>query len=137
MNVRPADERDFPWLVRNDRHVPDPWISRCIVHGEYLVCERENVRIGFLRHSLFWGTIPYMDMIVVFPGHRRIGAGTALFDAWRTRMEEGGAAILMTSAETDETPSLAWHRRNGFEECGSLTFGRLGVPPETFLVRNL
>ena len=78
-----------------------------------------------------------MDMIVVLPEHERVGAGTALFDAWRARMGEGGATILMTSAETDDEASLAWHRRNGFEECGSLAFGRPGLPAETFLVRDL
>ena len=137
MEVRYADEEDLSWLVEKDHHVRDHWVSRCIALKEYLICERETVRIGFLRYSLFWGAIPYMDMIFVLDRHRRSGAGTALFESWETKMAAGGATILMTSSETNEKEPREWHRRNGFEECGRLAFGHLGMPSETFLVKNL
>lgn len=137
MEVRYAEEEDSSWLVERDHHVRSDWVSRCITLKEYLICERETVRIGFLRYSLFWGAIPYMDMIVVLGRHRRSGAGTALFEFWETKMVARGATILMTSSETNERESREWHRRNGFEKCGRLTFGQLGLPPETFLVKNL
>ena len=137
MKVRHANDGDAVWLAGHDRHVDVDWMARCIGHREYLVCERDDVRVGFLRYSRFWGVIPYMDMVLVLEGHRCAGAGTALFSRWEALMREGGAKILMTSSTSGEEEPLAWHRRNGFERSGRLTFGRHDPSPEDFLVKDL
>ena len=137
MKVRYANKSDFNWLVNIERHVHSAWVSRCIANKEYLICEREGDRIGFLRYSYFWGSIPYMDMIFILEHHRRGGAGTALFDFWKTKMEENGAKILMTSSATEEKEPQEWHYRNGFKESGQLTFGQHDPSPEIFFVKNL
>jgi len=137
MKVRHANGDDLAWLLEHDRHVDDAWTSRCIAADEYLICEVAGTRAGFMRHSLFWGTIPYMDMIFVLQRYRYQGAGTLLLEAWETRMRAAGATILMTSATAGEKAPQAWHRRNGFEESGRLTFGRHDPSPETFFVKDL
>ena len=137
MRARLAEGGDLAWLAERDRHVDRDWAARCLAHREYLICEREDVRVGFLRHSFFWGTIPYMDMILILEPHRRRGAGTALFASWEARMRAKGARILMTSSSAHEGEPQEWHRRNGFERSGQLTFGRHDPSPETFFVKNL
>lgn len=137
MRVRHADRDDFPWLLANDRHVDGAWVSRCIANGEYLICTFGIVRIGFLRYSLFWGAIPYMDMIHVLAPYRNGGAGTALLAFWELEMRGEGARVLMTSATANEDRARRWHRRNGFETSGELTFGRHDPTPETFFIKNL
>lgn len=52
-------------------------------------------------------------------------------------MREAGASLVMTSSMADEPEPQAWHRRNGFVESGSLTFGRLQPTPEVFFVKPL
>ena len=75
--------------------------------------------------------------VFVLEEHRRAGAGTSLFRRWEAQMRERGASILMTSFTSGEEESRTWHRRNGFERSGRLTFGRHDPAPEDFLVKDL
>lgn len=105
--------------------------------GEYIIAEQEGEPVGFLRFSCFWGTIPFMDLIMVLPGYQRSGIGTALFRYWEATMRETGATLLMTSSQSDEAEPQAWHRRNGFRDAGSVSFGHLQSIPEVFLIKDL
>ncbi len=125
------------WLGEEDRHVPPEWIRRCIEANEYFIASASGAPIGFLRFSWFWRTIPYMELIRVLDDHRRKGVGTALVTAWEASMRSLGARLLMTSSMSDEPEPQAWHRRNGFVDCGALTFGHLQPTPEVFLVKAL
>ncbi|KKX27835.1 GNAT family N-acetyltransferase [Rhizobium sp. LC145] len=137
VEVAKASPEDFDWLLRHDPHVDAQWVLRCIELGEYLLARREGEVVGFLRFSLFWGRIPYMDMIKVEPGCRRLGAGTALFRAWEDQMRARGVRLLMTSSELDEFEPQEWHRRNGFVEAGSLTFPGIQSAREIFFVKQI
>ena len=137
MNVYIANNSDFDWLKENDYHVSHDWISRSISNKEYFICQYENKRIGFLRYSLFWGEIPYMDMVLVQEKYRLKSAGTALFNFWELHMKKEGAEILMTSSVLSEKEPQVWHKRNGFEESGQLTFGKLEPEPEIFFIKNI
>ncbi|WP_379071821.1 GNAT family N-acetyltransferase [Mesorhizobium sp. UC22_110] len=132
-----AENRHLDWLLAHDRHVPERWITRCLSLGEYIIAEQEGEPIGFLRFSWFWGTIPFMDLIMVLPDHRRSGIGTAVFRHWEATMRAAGATLLMTSSQSDEAEPQAWHRRNGFRDAGSVAFGHLQSIPELFLVKDL
>jgi GNAT superfamily N-acetyltransferase len=128
---------DAPWLVAWDTHVAPDWVRRCLDLKEYYIARSGAERIGFLRHSRFWGVIPFMDLIYVAPAWRRQGVGSALLEAWRQAMADQGASVLMTSSLSDEPEPQAWHERNGFERAGSLTFGAHQSTPEVFFVKSL
>lgn len=132
-----AEDRHADWLLKQDRHVPEQWVRRCLSLGEYIIAEQEGEPVGLLRFSRFWGVIPFMDLIMVLPAHRRSGVGTALFRHWEEAMRKTGAALLMTSSQGDEAEPRAWHRRNGFRDAGSVSFGHLQPTPEVFLVKDL
>lgn len=137
VEIAKPGQADKEWLLREDNHVGEAWISRCIDLGEYLIAREQGEAVGFLRFSRFWGRIPYMEMIRVLDGHRRSGIGTALFLAWEKEMREGGARLLMTSSECDESRPQDWHRRNGFSETGSIELPGIQTVPEVFFLKRL
>ncbi|MBR2692270.1 MAG: GNAT family N-acetyltransferase [Aquamicrobium sp.] len=132
-----AENCHLDWLLAHDRHAPEQWIRRCLSLGEYIIAELEGEPAGLLRFSWFWGTIPFMDLIMVLPDRRRSGIGTALFRHWEAAMRDAGATLLMTSSQADEAEPQAWHRRNGFRDAGSVSFGHLQPVAEVFLVKDL
>ncbi|PLP61372.1 N-acetyltransferase [Mesorhizobium loti] len=132
-----ADGRHADWLLAHDRHVSEQWAKRSLSLGEYIIAEQQGEPVGFLRFSRFWGTIPFLDLIMVVPDRQRSGIGTALFQHWEAAMQEEGATLLMTSSQSDEAEPQAWHRRNGFRDAGRISFGHLQSVPEVFLVKDL
>ena len=137
LDIRYAEPEDLSWLHEHDRDVSSEWAERCITHREYIIALDEGQKTGFLRFSLFWGAIPYMDLIRVNEGLQRQGIGTALFKFWEKEMIAKGAKTLLTSSVHDEIEPQAWHKQNGFGECGQLTFGEYQSTPEIFFVKNL
>ena len=135
--VRVGVAADRPWLLSIDRHVSAEWVDRTLAMDGYLVAEVGGTRVGFLRHSLFWGRVPFMDEIQVDPAYRRSGVGTSLFTRWEADSLARGALVLMTSSQSDEPEPQAWHRRNGFVDSGSLTFGAYQRTPEQFFIKDL
>lgn len=132
-----ASAADVDWLIEQDEHVSADWTVRCVALKEYFVAVEGDVRRGFLRFSRFWGRIPYLEMIQVDPAWRGVGIGYGLLQAWEEAMRAEGASLLMTSAMSDEPDPQAWHRMNGYERSGELTFGALQATPEVFFVKTL
>lgn len=136
IETRYADENDLEWLLGKD-DVTREWGTRCVRHREYIIAHADGNRVGFLRYSLFWGKVPYMDMIRVLAEHRNQGTGTALFKFWEMEMRRVNRKLLMTSSQENEPEPQAWHVRNGFFKSGRMTFGRLQTIPEVFFVKEL
>jgi len=136
IQTRYAAESDMEWLLEMD-DVAEDWVRRCLHHQEYILAERDGHRLGFLRFSLFWSKLPYLEMIRVQPEDRRQGAGTAMLAYWESEMRGRGFNALLTSAMQDEPEPQAWHRRNGFEACGQLVLDNLQPTPEIFFLKKL
>ncbi|ACE93009.1 MULTISPECIES: GNAT family N-acetyltransferase [Rhizobium] len=137
VEVTSASQGDIDWLVREDANVGQPWVSRCVALGEYLVAKEAGEIVGFLRFSRFWGRVPYLEMVRIQPAYRRSGVGTALFLAWEAAMRAEGARLLMTSSECDESRPQDWHRRNGFTETGAIGLPGLQSVPEVFFIKHI
>lgn len=110
-----SDDRE--WLVRRDDSVSEDWVARCLSQREYLVASERAGRVGFLRFSLFWGTIPYLEMIRVDEVCRGCGIGTRLLTFWRGEMEQRGPLAdssrlrKCSSPRTSEQPLRSPSRR--------------------------
>lgn len=135
--IRVGAPEDADWLHQVDKHVSRDWIDRCIGQSEYFVAEISSEAIGYLRHSWFWGTIPFLDVIWVHPDHRRSGVGGAMLAAWEQAAAKRGAQVLVTSSMSNEPEPQEWHRRNGFVASGAVTFGQAQSTPEVFFVKSL
>lgn len=132
-----ASAADVDWLIEQDAHVGAEWVVRCVALKEYFVAVDGEVRRGYLRFSRFWGRIPYLEMIQVDPEWRGVGIGYGLLCAWEEAMRAEGANLAMTSAMSSEPDPQAWHRMNGYEPSGELTFGAAQPTPEVFFVKAL
>lgn len=141
ITVRYAQQSDFDWLCEQDsQHVDRGWIERCIKDSEYIIAEIKNTPgdlKGYIRFSLFWGKIPYMNMIRVVEGNQLQGVGSALMRFWENQMRERGYTTLMTSYERDEMAAQTWHWRNGYREAGKLDLGLAQTVPEVFFIKEL
>lgn len=135
--VEQANAGDQAWLRAHDRHIPAVWVDRCVRDREYLIARSGGAAAGFLRFTWFWRSIPYMELIHVVEDRRRSGVGTALVALWEAQMRAAGARLLMTSCMADELAPQAWHRRNGFQDCGDLRFGLVQPEAELFLVKDI
>ncbi len=137
VDIRYGANDDYEWLCENDTYVSSSWVRRCLDHDEYIIAEEEAGILGFIRYSMFWGQIPYMDLIRVLPSMRRKGIGSAMVKFWENEMRKKSAKILMTSSMENEPEPQNWHKRNGFFETGKIGFGILEPVPEVFFVKNL
>ncbi|MQB10177.1 MULTISPECIES: GNAT family N-acetyltransferase [Agrobacterium] len=137
ISISAAMDGDIDWLLREDKWIDEAWLRRCVGHREYLVAKKDLVLVGFLRFSMFWGKIPYMDMIRVIPEFRRHGVGAALTGFWETQMRQQGASLVMTSSQQDEEEPQRWHRHNGYQEAGILNFAEIQDAAEVFFTKPL
>lgn len=135
-HIRYARSEDIDWLQHHDDLVSLEWINRSVENSEYILAERHNEPLGYLRYSYFWGKIPFMDMIFVLADHRYDGVGSAMLKFWERAMIQKHATVLMTSSELGELEPQAWHRRNGYKECGQLALGRYQSSPEVFFIKE-
>lgn len=136
VDVVTASQADLEWLLQHDIH-GQMQVLRHIDAGEYLIARYQGEPVGFVRFSMFWGKVPYMEMIRILPAHRRSGIGTALFLRWEKDMRDRGLNLLMTSSEADEAEPQIWHRRNGFIEAGSIELPGIQSAREVFFVKQI
>jgi L-amino acid N-acyltransferase YncA len=135
--VRHAVQEDQSWLIAYDDTVSHEWIQHCIDLRYYLVAERDQQPLGFLRFSWFWGKIPYIDMIYVERSHRRSGIGKQLLSTLQNHPPVRKASCLMTSCEAGEDEPLHWHKCNGFEVVGDIAIPTFQTAREIFLLKRL
>ena len=75
--------------------------------------------VGVLRYSLFWRTIPFLDLLYIDDAYRRQGFGTQMMHDWETEMKKRGYKYVMTSTQADESAwqfyeKLGYHKVGGF-----------------------
>ena len=121
-----AKERDLPAIARLDCHIPPERLEACIREGMvYVLRERaENEAVmGVLRFSLFWQSIPFLDLIFLRPSCRRRGFGQEMMQVWEGEMLAQGYTDVMTSTQADED---AWqfYEKLGYRRVGGF------FPPE-------
>jgi predicted GNAT superfamily acetyltransferase len=68
----------------------------------------------------FGDRFDYLDRIVIDARFRRRGLASAVYDAVETAAAARGRLVLEVNLDPPNEPSLAFHRRRGFEEVGQL-----------------
>lgn len=117
--VRRATAHDQALLAQRDSHVRPDVLTQLINAGRILVLEEEGALLGWLRWSLFWDEIPFMNMLFVSEGHRGRGLGSALLDTWEIAAQADGYNTVMTSSQADEDAQHLYRKR-GYVDCGAL-----------------
>lgn len=132
--IRPASGRDLDFLLQHDRHItPTVW-ARVVEEGRALVLEEDQELRGWLRWSLFWDEIPFLNMLFLLEGHRGRALGSELLDEWERSMAAAGHPRVLTSTASDER-SQRLYRRRGYIDSGVLLLP--GEVAELLLVKSL
>ena len=131
MIITLAEDKDRESIARLDRHIPPQRLGECIGNGWVYVLKGNDPEtgdgrnrteasvIGVLRYSLFWQTVPFLDLLYIEEGHRNRGFGTQMMCKWENEMKKRGYPYVMTSTQADESAwkfyeKLGYRRIGGF-----------------------
>ena len=131
MIVELAQSKDKQKIARLDSHIPPSRLGECIENGQIYVLKDDSIRnggrtdsvnapiVGVLRYSLFWQSIPFLDLLYIDEAYRNRGFGTEMMRKWETHMATQGYKYVMTSTQADEDAwkfyeKLGYHKVGGF-----------------------
>jgi ribosomal protein S18 acetylase RimI-like enzyme len=92
-----------------------------IASKEIYIIEENNVLFGWLRYSLFWDNIPFMNLIYFLEQYRNKGLGKKLVHYWETEMKEKGYNNVLTSTQSNEE-AQHFYRKLGYNEIGGFKY---------------
>lgn len=134
MLIRFATTDDIEILEKYDKHISVKELEN-IIHLNRVYIAEENERfIGWLRYSLFWDSIPFMNMLYLLDGSRGKGYGKQLVEYWENRMRTLKYEVVMTSAVSDEY-AQHFYNKLGYSAIGGFLLGR--DPFEVILSKNI
>lgn len=130
-NDREAILGIFNFYVRNsfsaypETPVPPPFIDHLVqdaISVRIAELDGELVGFGLLKPFLPFSTFRSAATLTYFfsPGRTRSGFGGSLLSALEKDAIEAGISILVVNIASPNTGSIAFHRKNGFSECGRL-----------------
>ena len=132
-----ATQGDLNWIKQND-HLKSENVVQKIDKKEYIVAKINNKPIGYLRFSLFWSEIPYIDIITVEDEHKRQGVGKAMLDFLERYAIKNNIKVVMSSSQQDEAQPQEWHRKMGFKDAGAIEhFQPIQDVPEIIFLKKL
>ncbi len=116
-----AQEIHFSFLEEHDKHISNEILKNKIKNGEILIILLKNKCIGWLRFSLFWDEIPFMNMLYLLYDHRRKGYGKLLVSYWEKIMIAKGFNRFLTSTQANED-AQHFYRKQGYTDIGGFIF---------------
>ena len=105
-----------------------------VQRGQLRIIEHQSAPIGFLKFSVLWETLPFIEVLVIVDQKRRRGSGSAAVRDWEAEMRRSGFELVLTSTQSDESAQSFW-RKLGYGDCGILCRPR--QPAEIFLSHSL
>ena len=146
MTIELAQRKDKKKLARLDTHISSLSMNRCIRQGQIYVLRDDSIKnggqnhrlkdpvVGVLRYSLFWQTIPFLDLLYIDEPYRNQGFGTAMMHEWEKAMATCGYEYVMTSTQADEQ---AWrfYEKLGYRKVGGFFPPEQGVEEWMYLNR--
>lgn len=132
--IRAATQGDLPWLTEHDRHIGADEMRESVQRGRILLAEQDGQNVGWLRWSLFWDEIPFMNMLYLLEGYRRQGLGRVLVSRWEEDMRRMGHRRVMTSTQANED-GQHFYRRLDYQDAGALLLP--GEPLEIVFIKEL
>ena len=123
MEIRLADSKDKQKILKYDSHISVERLNVCIAsRWVYILCDGETV-VGVLRYSLFWQSIPFLDLLYIDEAYRGKGFGRQMIAHWEVDMKALKYPYVMLSTQADETAKYFYEKIN---------YRRIGafLPPE-------
>ncbi len=123
MEIRLADSQDIREILKYDNHIRRNRLAECIRNQfVYVLCDGKNI-VGVLRYSLFWQSIPFVDLLYMDEAYRGKGYGRQMMDHWETVMQSMQYKYGMLSTQEDETAKY-FYEKLGYRRIGAF------LPPE-------
>ena len=123
MRIELARRGDIPALLSCDRHLPVSRLTVCVDQGMVYALRLGGRVVGVLRYSLFWQTIPFLDLIFLEEACRGQGFGRQAMAFWEKAMLDNGFRYAMVSTQADETARF-FYEKLGYHRIGAF------LPPE-------
>ena len=131
MIIELAQGKDKQKIAKLDCHIPSLLLGECIRNGQVYVLKDDSIKnggqnhrlkdhvVGVLRYSLFWQTIPFLDLLYIDEAYRNRGFGTKMMRKWEETMSTIGYKYVLTSTQSDENAwkfyeKLGYHKVGGF-----------------------
>lgn len=135
MIIELAQSKDKQKISKLDSHIHLSRLGECIWNGQVYVLKDDSIKnggqnhrlkdpvVGVLRYSLFWQSIPFLDLLYIDEAYRGKGYGSQMMSEWEQSMKIRGYKYVMTSTQADET---AWrfYEKLGYRKVGGF------LPPE-------
>ncbi len=132
-----ADINDIDYLAKHE-HLSKKKVEEKINRKEYIVSRDNNEYFGFLRFSLFWSEIPYIDLIKVEDKHQKKGIGKSMVKLLEKYAIEHDQKLIMSSSQQDESKPQEWHKKIGFKEMGIVNdFSPIQKVPEIIFIKKV
>ena len=123
MEIRLANRNDQQGVIKYDSHIHHNTVDKCIQDQlVYVLCDEENI-VGFLRYSLFWQSIPFLDLLYIDEAYRGKGYGRHMMDHWEAVMQTMQYEYVMLSTQEDETAKY-FYEKLGYRRIGTF------LPPD-------
>jgi len=124
MEMNLALLRDFSAVQKYDSHIPSDRLRDCIRnHQVYVLRDATGGIVGVLRYSLFWQSIPFLDLLYIEEANRGKGYGRQMMFHWESVMAQLGYKYVMLSTQEDETAKY-FYEKLGYHRIGAF------LPPE-------
>ncbi len=132
--IRYATEHDVSLLSKYDKHICETELRNSIKANRILTMYHDDHLIGWLRFSLFWDNIPFMNMLYILEAYRGKGCGSQLVSFWEKEMLNRNFTMVLTSTLSNEKAQF-FYRKIGYSDCGSLLLPN--EPLEIILLKNI
>ena len=135
MIIELAQGKDKQKIAKLDNHIPSPRLGECIWNGQVYVLKDDSIKnggqnhrvkapvVGVLRYSLFWQSIPFLDLLYIDEAYRGKGFGRQMMAHWENAMGKMGYKYGMLSTQEDETAKF-FYEKLGYHRIGAF------LPPE-------
>jgi len=133
-SVQFAELKHLAWLVQNDHHIGRNIMEKKILNKQILVITLNKEVVGWLRFSLFWDMIPFINLLFVNKEYRQINLGKKLVQSWEEQMKKEAYKMVMTSSQANEN-AQHFFRKYGYKDAGSLLLPN--EPMEIIFIKNL
>ena len=133
-SVQFAELKHLAWLVQNDHHIGSDIMEKKILSKQILVITLNKEVVGWLRFSLFWDMIPFINLLFVNKEYRQINLGKKLVQSWEEQMKKEAYKMVMTSSQANEN-AQHFFRKYGYKDAGSLLLPN--EPMEIIFIKNL
>ena len=117
IDIKAAGTFDFSTLLEYDKHITRDELDKKIRREEIIIAQLDGTFLGWLRWSLFWDEIPFINMLGVLREYRGNGIGTLIVTEWERLMSEQGFSKAMVSTLENES-AQHFYRKLGYRDLG-------------------